>query len=111
MADRLSVALQGRYLVIHGDGCDSEVPGGTRASGAPTCSWPPPARDDDNLRVVRRSRSLVFQRAALHRAREQRRRTSASSKVGIECVSSTPRSLRTSSRKGAAGQREAYPRR
>ena len=23
-ADRLSVVLQGRYLVIHGDGCDSK---------------------------------------------------------------------------------------
>ena len=47
-ADRLSVALQGRYLVIHGDGCDSKYQedAGIRRADVFVATT---GQDDDNL--------------------------------------------------------------
>ena len=65
-ADRLSVVLQGRYLVIHGDGCDSkfqEDAGIRRADVFVATTGRQPG-------VVRDCAARV-QCAALHRACEQ----------------------------------------
>lgn len=86
-ADRLSVVLQGRYLIIHGDGCDSKYQedAGIRHADVFVATT---GRDDDNLvsceiaqRVFRVPRCIarVNSPKNLRIFRE----------VGIECVSST----------------------
>lgn len=62
-ADRLSVALQGRYLVIHGDGCDSKYQEDASIRRA-TCSWPPPARTTTTLCRARSRSACSTCRAA-----------------------------------------------
>ena len=76
-ADRLSVALQGRYLVIHGDGCDSKYQedAGIRRADVFVATT---GQDDDNL-VSCEIAQRVFNPKNLRIFKE----------VGIECVSST----------------------
>lgn len=86
-ADRLSMQLEGRYLVIHGDGCDSrfQEDAGIRQADVFVATT---GKDDNNLvsceiaqRVFRVSRCI----ARVNNPKNLR----IFREVGIECVSST----------------------
>lgn len=86
-ADRLSVSLEGRYLVIHGDGCDSryQEDAGIRTADVFVATT---GQDDSNLvsceiaqRVFRVPRCI----ARVNNPKNLR----IFREVGVECVSST----------------------
>ncbi len=86
-ADRLSVELQGRYLVIHGDGCDSKYQedAGIRRADAFVATT---GQDDDNLvscEIAQRVFNVPRCIARVNSPKNQR----IFREVGIECVSST----------------------
>lgn len=95
-ADRLSVALQGRYLVIHGDGCDSKYQedAGIRRADVFVATT---GQDDDNLVSCEIAQRVFNVPRCI--ARVNSRRTSASSRRWASSACRPPRSLRTSSRK------------
>ena len=84
-ADRLSVQLEGRYLVIHGDGCDSryQEDAGIRTADVFVATT---GQDDSNL-VSCEIAQRVFHvpRCITMMVKNQR----IFREVGIECVSST----------------------
>ena len=86
-ADRLSVALQGRYLVIHGDGCDSryQEDAGIRRADVFVATT---GQDDDNLvscEIAQRVFNVPRCIARVNSPKNLR----IFKEVGIECVSST----------------------
>ena len=86
-ADRLSVALQGRYLVIHGDGCDSrfQEDAGVRHADVFVATT---GFDDSNLvscEIAQRVFNVPRCIARVNSPKNQR----IFREVGIECVSST----------------------
>ena len=86
-ADRLSVELQGRYLVIHGDGCDSKYQedAGIRQADVFVATT---GQDDDNLvscEIAQRVFNVPRCIARVNNPKNLR----IFREVGIECVSST----------------------
>lgn len=86
-ADRLSVVLQGRYLVIHGDGCDSKYQedAGIRRADVFVATT---GQDDDNLvscEIAQRVFNVPRGIARVNSPKNLR----IFHEVGIECVSST----------------------
>ena len=86
-ADRLSVALQGRYLVIHGDGCDSKYQedAGIRKADVFVATT---GQDDDNLvscEIAQRVFNVPRCIARVNNPKNMR----IFREVGIESVSST----------------------
>ena len=86
-ADRLSVVLQGRYLVIHGDGCDSKYQedAGIRRADVFVATT---GQDDDNLvscEIAQRVFNVPRCIARVNSPKNLR----IFHKVGIESVSST----------------------
>ena len=86
-ADRLSVVLQGRYLVIHGDGCDSKYQedAGIRRADVFVATT---GQDDDNLvscEIAQRVFNVPRCIARVNSPKNLR----IFKEVGIECVSST----------------------
>ena len=86
-ADRLSVELQGRYLVIHGDGCDSKYQedAGIRRADVFVATT---GQDDDNLvscEIAQRVFNVPRCIARVNNPKNLR----IFKEVGIECVSST----------------------
>lgn len=86
-ADRLSVVLQGRYLVIHGDGCDSrfQEDAGVRHADVFVATT---GFDDSNLvscEIAQRVFNVPRCIARVNSPKNQR----IFREVGIECVSST----------------------
>ena len=86
-ADRLSVVLQGRYLVIHGDGCDSKYQedAGIRRADVFVATT---GQDDDNLvscEIAQRVFNVPRCIARVNSPKNLR----IFHEVGIECVSST----------------------
>ena len=86
-ADRLSVTLQGRYLVIHGDGCDSKYQedAGIRKADIFVATT---GQDDDNLvscEIAQRVFNVPRCIARVNSPKNLR----IFREVGIECVSST----------------------
>ena len=85
-ADRLSVELQGRYLVIHGDGCDSKYQedAGIRRADVFVATT---GQDDDNLvscEIAQRVFNVPRCIARVNNPTKLR----IFKEVGIECVSS-----------------------
>src|SRR5699024_3423147 len=86
-ADRLSVVLQGRYLVIHGDGCDSKYQedAGIRKADVFVATT---GQDDDNLvscEIAQRVFNVPRCIARVNNPKNMR----IFREVGIESVSST----------------------
>lgn len=86
-ADRLSVTLQGRYLVVHGDGCDSryQEDAGIRHADVFVATT---GHDDNNLvscEIAMRVFNVPRCIARVNSPKNQR----IFREVGIECVSST----------------------
>ncbi len=86
-ADRLSAALQGRYMVIHGDGCDSKYQedAGIRKADVFVATT---GQDDDNLvscEIAQRVFNVPRCIARVNNPKNLR----IFREVGIECVSST----------------------
>lgn len=86
-ADRLSVTLEGRYLVIHGDGCDSKYQedAGIRKADIFVATT---GQDDDNLvscEIAQRVFNVPRCIARVNSPKNLR----IFREVGIECVSST----------------------
>ncbi len=86
-ADHLSVVLQGRYLVIHGDGCDSKYQedAGIRKADVFVATT---GQDDDNLvscEIAQRVFNVPRCIARVNNPKNLR----IFREVGIECVSST----------------------
>lgn len=86
-ADRLSVALQGRYLIIHGDGCDSKYQedAGIRRADVFVATT---GQDDDNLvscEIAQRVFNVPRCIARVNNPKNLR----IFKEVGIESVSST----------------------
>ena len=86
-ADRLSVTLQGRYLVVHGDGCDSryQEDAGIRRADVFVAAT---GHDDNNLvscEIAQRVFNVPRCIARVNSPKNQR----IFREVGIECVSST----------------------
>ena len=86
-ADRLSVALQGRYLVIHGDGCDSKYQedAGIRRADVFVAT----AGQDDDNRVSCEIAQRVFNVPRCIARVNSPKNLRIFKEVGIECVSST----------------------
>ncbi len=86
-ADRLSVVLQGRYLVIHGDGCDSKYQedAGIRRADVFVATT---GQDDDNL-VSCEIAMRVFNVPRCIARVNSPKNLRIFREVGIECVSST----------------------
>lgn len=86
-ADRLSVILEGRYLVIHGDGCDSKYQedAGIRRADVFVATT---GQDDDNL-VSCEIASRVFNVPRCIARVNSPKNLRIFREVGIECVSST----------------------
>ncbi len=86
-ADRLSVVLQGRYLVIYGDGCDSKYQedAGIRRADVFVATT---GRDDNNL-VSCEIANRVFKVPRCIARVNNPKNLRIFRKVGIECVSST----------------------
>lgn len=87
VADRLSVSLQGRYLVIHGDGCNSKYQedAGIRKADVFVATT---GQDDDNLvscEIAQRVFNVPRCIARVNNPKNLR----IFKEVGIECVSST----------------------
>ena len=91
-ADRLSVVLQGRYLVIHGDGCDSKYQedAGIRRADVFVATT---GQDDDNLV------SCEIAQRVFNVPRCIARRICASSTRWASSACRPPRSSPTSSRR------------
>lgn len=86
-ANRLSVVLQGRYLVIHGDGCDSKFQedAGIRRADVFVAAT---GQDDDNLvscEIAQRVFNVPRCVARVNSPKNLR----IFREVGIECISST----------------------
>ncbi|WP_251177948.1 potassium channel family protein [Adlercreutzia agrestimuris] len=86
-ADRLSEVLEGRYIVIHGDGCDSKYQedAGIRRADVFVATT---GQDDDNLvscEIAQRVFNVPRCIARVNSPKNQR----IFKEVGIECVSST----------------------
>lgn len=86
-ADHLSIVLQGRYLVIHGDGCDSKYQedAGIRKADVFVATT---GQDDDNLvscEIAQRVFNVPRCIARVNNPKNLR----IFREVGIECVSST----------------------
>ncbi len=86
-ADRLSMVLEGRYLVIHGDGCDSKCQedAGIRRADVFVATT---GQDDDNLvscEIAQRVFNVPRCIARVNSPKNNR----IFKEVGIECVSST----------------------
>ncbi len=86
-ADRLSMVLEGRYLVIHGDGCDSKYQedAGIRRADVFVATT---GQDDDNLvscEIAQRVFNVPRCIARVNSPKNNR----IFKEVGIECVSST----------------------
>ncbi len=86
-ADRLSVELEGRYLVIHGDGCDSrfQEDAGIRRADVFVATT---GQDDSNLVSCEIAQSVFKVPRVIARVNNPKN-LRIFRKVGIECVSST----------------------
>lgn len=86
-ADRLSVGLEGRYLVIHGDGCDSryQEDAGIRHADVFVATT---GQDDSNLVSCEIAHSVFNVPRVIARVNNPKN-LRIFRKVGIECVSST----------------------
>lgn len=86
-ADRLSVELQGRYMVIHGDGCDSryQEDAGIRRADVFVATT---GQDDNNLVSCEIAHSVFNVPRVIARVNNPKN-LRIFRKVGIECVSST----------------------
>lgn len=86
-ADRLSVSLQGRYLVIHGDGCDSKFQedAGVRQADVFVATT---GQDDANLVSCEIARRVFNAQRCIARVNNPKNMR-IFREVGIECVSST----------------------
>lgn len=86
-ADRLSVELEGRYLVIHGDGCDSrfQEDAGIRHADVFVATT---GQDDNNLVSCEIAQSVFKVPRVIARVNNPKN-LRIFRKVGIECVSST----------------------
>lgn len=86
-ADRLSVELQGRYMVIHGDGCDSryQEDAGIRRADVFVATT---GQDDNNLVSCEIAHSVFNVPRVIARVNNPKN-IRIFRKVGIECVSST----------------------
>lgn len=86
-ADRLSVTLQGRYLVIHGDGCDSKFQedAGIRRADIFVAST---GQDDNNLVSCEIAQRVFNVQRCIARVNNPKN-IRIFRKVGIESVSST----------------------
>ena len=86
-ADRLSMELEGRYLVIHGDGCDSKTQedAGIRRADVFVAST---GQDDDNL-VSCEIAQRVFNVPRVIARVNSPKNLRIFHELGIECVSST----------------------
>lgn len=86
-ADRLSVELEGRYLVIHGDGCDSrfQEDAGIHHADVFVATT---GQDDNNLVSCEIAQSVFKVPRVIARVNNPKN-LRIFRKVGIECVSST----------------------
>ena len=86
-ADRLSVALEGRYLVIHGDGCDSryQEDAGIRQADVFVSTT---GQDDSNLVSCEIAQRVFHVPRCIARVNNPKN-LRIFREVGIECVSST----------------------
>ena len=86
-ADRLSVALEGRYLVIHGDGCDSryQEDAGIRQADVFVSTT---GQDDSNLVSCEIAQRVFHVPRCIARVNNPKNER-IFREVGIECVSST----------------------
>ena len=86
-ADRLSVALQGRYLVIHGDGCDSKYQedAGIRRADVFVATT---GQDENNLVACEIAQRVFHVPRVIARVNNPKN-LRIFREVGIECVSST----------------------
>ncbi len=86
-ADRLSIELQGRYMVIHGDGCDSryQEDAGIRRADVFVATT---GQDDSNLVSCEIAHSVFNVPRVIARVNNPKN-IRIFRKVGIECVSST----------------------
>ena len=86
-ADRLSVALEGRYLVIHGDGCDSryQEDAGIRQADVFVATT---GQDDSNLVSCEIAQRVFHVPRCIARVNNPKNER-IFREVGIECVSST----------------------
>ena len=86
-ADRLSVVLQGRYLVIHGDGCDSKFQedAGIRKADIFVATT---GQDDNNLVSCEIAQRVFHVPRCIARVNSPKN-LRIFTEVGIECISST----------------------
>ncbi len=86
-ADRLSVAFQGSYLVIHGDGCDSryQEDAGIRRADVFVATT---GKDDNNLVACEIAQRVFHVPRVIARVNNPKN-LRIFREVGIECVSST----------------------
>lgn len=86
-ADRLSVQLEGRYLVIHGDGCDSrfQEDAGIRQADVFVATT---GKDDNNLVSCEIAQRVFHVNRCIARVNNPKN-LRIFREVGIECVSST----------------------
>lgn len=86
-ADRLSIVLQGRYLVIHGDGCDSKYQedAGIRKADVFVAAT---GRDDNNLVSCEIAQRVFYVPRCIARVNNPRN-TRIFREIGVESVSST----------------------
>lgn len=87
MADALSVMLEGNYLVIHGDGCDSryQEDAGIRRADVFVATT---GQDDDNLVACEIAQRVFHVPRCIARVNNPKN-LRIFREVGIECVSST----------------------
>lgn len=86
-ADRLSVSLEGRYLVIHGDGCDSRYQEDAGIRGADVFVSTT-GQDDSNLVSCEIAQRVFHVPRCIARVNNPKN-LRIFREVGIECVSST----------------------
>ncbi len=86
-ADRLSVQLEGRYLVIHGDGCDSRYQEDAGIRGADVFVATT-GQDDSNLVSCEIAQRVFHVPRCIARVNNPKNER-IFREVGIECVSST----------------------
>ena len=86
-ADRLSIVLQGRYLIIHGDGCDSrfQEDAGIRMADVLVATT---GQDDNNLVACEIASRVYGVKRCIARVNNPKN-LRIFRKLGIECVSST----------------------
>ena len=86
-ADRLSMQLEGRYLVIHGDGCDSRYQEDAGIRGADVFVATT-GQDDSNLVSCEIAQRLFHVPSCIARVNNPKNER-IFREVGVECVSST----------------------